>query len=267
MLILDAVEQEAAARREQLAAAEATVARLRDELDKLDAIKTAAEVLTDPAPDTGAAPRTAPATPSPSTKRGAPRRSPVPPANGSSSPQRPAHGRPAPAGGRGATGGDVVTAKQRALLDAIARLGEASTSQVAAAAGRSGDEAAVGKGLKMLRERGLVRHNGLRALAAKWIAADLSAADERVAGRAQAAKTGASRPMAVLTRDVMATLEQDPGLTEGQLAQALDLDREDVAVTCGELLDRGWVQRGPGGEYRKADGETTSDEQGGGTTR
>lgn len=80
-------------------------------------------------------------------------------------------------------------------------------------------------------------------------------ADAQVAERPQAARTGASKPLAVLIRDVMATLEQDPGLTEEQLAQALDLDREDIAVATGELLSREWIVLRPDGTYEPAESD------------
>lgn len=248
----------------EIAARQSAIDKLRAELEELGAMKTTAEGLDAFAPALDAASGDG----DPSRRRTArtPRRAPAPPGGSPAAgpaPTRPAPARPPAGAGGGAPKGGLTT-KQRALVDALGRLGEASTSQVAAAAGRSGEEVAVGAALKDLRDGGYVSHNGLRAKAARWIALDRSQADAAVAAKPLRMTNGGDA--ASVMRDVMATLQQDPGLTEDQLAQALGLDREDVAVACGTLLEREWVVLAPNGEYSPAP-EATNGEQGGGTTR
>lgn len=254
MLILDAVEQEEAARREQLAAAEAHIEKLRAELDQLDAIRTAAAALNGSAPDTGAAPRTAPATPSQGTTPSAQERPSVPPADAPSSPpQRPAHGRTASAGARGEAGGSM----RDNVLTAIAG-GASTVAEIAARCDVPGPpySSTLRKALQGLVNDGRVVATGAT------VARRYSTPDAADAAHASPDGHVTRRPLPVLIRSIMQTLENDPGLTEDQLAQALDLHREDVAVATGELLDRGWVTLAPDGGYRQADG-STNDGQGG----
>ena len=267
--LLDAIADEIEGRELLVAARESEIEKLRDELDRLAAMKTTAEGLSsesDSALDAGAANGDSAAAPAAAAAKAE-----TPKAAALNAAARPArHQTRTPASGRGA---GELTAKQQTLVDAVNRLGEASTGQVAAAVGRRGKEAAVGSALKQLRERGLVGHNGGRALNARWLAVgQASVADGRAAADQAAAEKAAASPMrnggqaARLLRSIMDTLGSDPGLTEQQLAQALDVDRDDVAEACGKALERGWVTLAPDGTYYAVTDDDTTDGQGGGTT-
>lgn len=167
---LDA-EGYAAERRIALAALQAEIA------EQLEAVKTTPETPAVPVLDDPPAGSAGPA-----GREGRSPEAPVddPPATtedlDEQEPESPAHGRPAQAGGRG-PGTRPITPKQQALVDAVNRLGSASTSEIAKAAGRDGQAIAVGAALKALRDLGLVGHNGQRAKAARWLALDLEVSE------------------------------------------------------------------------------------------
>jgi predicted transcriptional regulator len=77
-----------------------------------------------------------------------------------------------------------------------------------------------------------------------------SSLDRATATRQQGRVTGTSKPLAHLNVEIEALLRNARGGgSETDIAEALGLDREDVAVACGDLLEAGRVSLRPDGTY------------------
>jgi hypothetical protein len=118
-----------------------------------------------------------------------------------------------------------LTDKQQLLVDAVGRLGEASTAEVSAAVGRPGEGAAVTHALRQLRDRGLVGHNGQRARAARWLAVAPAAA----------------RPgeLTDLEQRIVALVTEHGPVTSVWVADQLVKNRRDTAAAIRDLQRRG----------------------------
>lgn len=251
MTLIEAITVEITMREQRMIDLQATIDRLRGELDELAAMKARVEGWGCPeTPDATAADP-----PASAVAAGRQGRSPRPAATRNGR-RRPARGRTAatvrgqdatttpqqpipPANGRAAPG-----ERDERVIAAVTALEPATVAQISEHTGLS-RPATVKRLQRLVRDGRIVATGATKAR--RYLS--VQAADQQVAQRKQAMTTGASRPLPALTRDTLAAITRDPGLTEPQLAQALNLDREDIAVACGELLDQAQVQRDPRGGY------------------
>lgn len=214
--ILQAVDAEREQRTARITELETELTNLRSELEQLDAIQTAAEGLGPaPAPEPAA-----PAAPGPPAAKAATLKPPAPR-------KRPARTTADdPAGGRGAKGAE----RRQAVLDTL----KAAPAPL---------------GAKDIQARcGIPAgswHDVIRGLITdKLVIADGATSNRtyRLAG-VKPPPAAATTPTvsATLIRDVMATIEQDPGLTSDQIAFKLDTELEDVEAAATTLCARGWI--------------------------
>lgn len=142
--------------------------------------------------------------------------------------------RPRPAAASSNAGGTI---RARVLAYVEQQDGDVKVAQVAQAIGVT--PAAARQHLKRLVNAGLIDAQGATA---SRVYRSKRSADQAAAARPQAKKTGVNGSLPNLKALVLNAIARDPGeLHEEGLAFALDVDREDVAVACGELLDHGDV--------------------------
>lgn len=149
-----------------------------------------------------------------------------------------------------------TTTRRAEVLAFVQANGRVKNADVLAALG--GNRTAIAQHLKHLVRDGLVDAEGNTT---QRVYFTKEHGDQAAASRPHVAKTGVSKPLSQLRDDVLGVIrDARTGINEPDIADSIDLDREDVAVTCGELLDGGDVVLQPDGTY-----VTTSATGGGGT--
>jgi predicted transcriptional regulator len=239
--LLDAVRDELRAReqrRDDLVAELAGVDRDVEQLTRISELATSLNgngAVETPEPDQPSGGRAKPARQA-ATEKGR---------NGGEAPGR------SPSGGAGsASSGQAKhappsTSKRATILAYVQEHGETKVADIAAAMGMSRE--AVGQHLKALRDNGDLQARGATSSRVYFSTAH---GDQAAAGRGHAKGTGSSVPLPRLKQRVTNAIARDPGsLNEERLALALDVDREDIAVATGELLDAGDVLLQADGTY------------------
>lgn len=135
--------------------------------------------------------------------------------------------------------------KRAAVLAYVHEHGRVKAAAVAEAVGISVE--AVRQHLKALVDSSQIQAEGATSSRVYFTTSN---GDHAAGTRRQAKSTGTTAPLPQLKRQVLDAIARDPGaLTEDRIAQALHVDREDVAVATGELLDQGDVILAPDGTY------------------